>query len=79
MIVINIVMILQVLERCADDYHVWIKEGISVKKTESEIAEGDSSWIEMRSPDNQIFFYNPESKELVWVRYIKRFIDVVAI
>ncbi|XP_063679642.1 ras GTPase-activating-like protein IQGAP2 isoform X3 [Bolinopsis microptera] len=56
----------EVLERCADDYHVWIKEGISVKKTESEIAEGDSSWIEMRSPDNQIFFYNPESKELVW-------------
>ncbi|XP_063679643.1 ras GTPase-activating-like protein IQGAP2 isoform X4 [Bolinopsis microptera] len=58
----------EVLERCADDYHVWIKEGISVKKTESEIAEGDSSWIEMRSPDNQIFFYNPESKELVWVK-----------
>ncbi|KAL5259979.1 hypothetical protein ACHWQZ_G010183 [Mnemiopsis leidyi] len=57
-----------VLERCADDYHVWIKEGISVKKQEAEQAEGDSSWIEMRSPDNQIFFYNPESKDLVWVK-----------
>ena len=58
---------MQVLERCADDYHVWIKEGISVKKQEAEQADGDSSWIEMRSPDNQIFFYNPESKDLVWV------------
>jgi len=58
----------EVLERCADDYHVWIKEGISVKKQEADNAEGDSSWIEMRSPDNQIFFYNPESKELVWVK-----------
>ena len=67
------------LERCADDYHVWIKEGMSVKKQEAEAAEGDSSWIEMKSPDKQIFFYNPESKELVWVRFIKRLIDVVAI
>ena len=52
---------------------------MSVKKQEAEAAEGDSSWIEMKSPDKQIFFYNPESKELVWVRFIKRLIDVVAI
>ena len=62
-------LIVQVLERCAEDYHVWIKEGASVKKQEADVADGDSNWVEMRSPDNQIFFYKPDTKDLVWVGY----------
>ena len=44
-----------------------MKEALDVKRKEAENDPGDSNWLELRSLDNQIFFYNLELHQLVWV------------
>lgn len=60
--------ITEIMERCAIDYHQWLKEGVEVKREQGESSSGDSNWLEMRSLDGMIFFYNLENKSLVWVK-----------
>ena len=40
---------------------------VQVKREQGEVSSGDSNWLEMRSLDGMIFFYNLENKSLVWV------------